>query len=429
MTSRRTRRSVLKASGTLTTLGAVGVGSARSHGRGRGRSDDRGQGRGSGSDELRLFSEQAVDGASEVVTQGVYAYVATGEGFGVVDWRNPGRPELVATRDAPGSGIADVKVDGDLLAVGSQDGAEPSDIGTHFYDVGDPTDPQYLSTFQVLPAGVHNQHLSGDVCYIAKEFPFDESDLRIVDVSDPTDPTLLAKWAVEDEHPELDQPTNFVHDVFVQNDLAYLAYWDAGTRLLDVSDPTNPTEVSAFGVAPDAGEDVPFDFDNAEFVRRLLGSPGNSHYVQPSPDGNYVYDGAETYINDSGDIRVWDVSDLDTPRKVATIEALDLNDGTFADTSHNFDVTANRIHTSWYRGGVRVYDITDPTDPSMLATYDPEGGFYWTAVADRGFTIGSDIGGGLVFLHNDRGKQRPPGFAGDAENGAGPGPGTHAGPE
>ena len=423
MTSRYTRRSVLKASSAFTAVGTIGLGSARSHGRGRG------QGRSSETGDLRLFGEQAVDGASEVVTQGTYAYVATGDGFGIVDWQNPGRPELVVTRDAPGNEIADVKVDGDLLAVGSQGGAEPSDIGTHFYDVGDPTDPQYLSTFQVLPAGVHNQYLYGNVCYIAKEAPFDESNLQIVDVSDPTNPTLLAKWAVEDEHPEFNQPTNFVHDVYVQNDLAYLAYWDAGTRILDVSDPANPTGVSAFGVAPDAAEDVPYDFDDDEFVRRVLGPPGNSHYAQPSPNGDYVYDGAETYVDDSGGIRVWDVSDLDDPQQVATIEALDLNDGIFADTSHNFDVTANRIHTSWYRGGVRIYDITDPSDPSTLAIYDPEGGFYWTAVADRGFTVASDIGGGVLVLHNDRGRKRPPGFDGDAENGSGLGPESHAGPD
>ena len=78
---------------------------------------------------------------------------------------------------------------------------------------------------------------------------------------------------------------------------------------------------------------------------------------------------------------------------------------------------------------MRIYDITDPSDPSTLATYDPEGGFYWTAVADRGFTVASDIGGGVLVLHNDRGRKRPPGFDGDAENGSGPGPESHAGPD
>ncbi|MFC7007672.1 hypothetical protein ACFQIA_08550 [Halalkalicoccus sp. GCM10025704] len=47
-------------------------------------------------DELRLFSEQPVDNAMEVVAQDTHAYVATGNGMGIVDWRDPNRPELVA---------------------------------------------------------------------------------------------------------------------------------------------------------------------------------------------------------------------------------------------------------------------------------------------------------------------------------------------
>lgn len=178
--------------------------------------------------------------------------MATGGGLAVVDWRSPGHPEVLVETSVPGVAVWDVKVEGDLLAISSQgendrgDGGDPAAIGTHFYDV-----------------------------------------------SDPTDPTLLSEWRVEDAHPELDEPTNFVHDVFVQDDLAYLAYWDAGCRVLDVSNPADPTEVSSFGVASDAAD--PVEFPSSEWVRRAFLRPGNAHYVQPSPDGNHVYVGAETF--------------------------------------------------------------------------------------------------------------------------------------
>ncbi|WP_435176492.1 LVIVD repeat-containing protein [Halorussus sp. AFM4] len=370
-------------------------------------------------DTLRLFGEVAVDGAAEVVTRDTWAYVATGDGFAVVDWRNPNRPELVGTWDAPGTGIADVKVDGDLLAVSTQGGehdhgpgedpdVDPdAQIGTHLYDVRDPTDPRYLSTFQVLPEGVHNAHLVGDTLYIAKEAPFDESALIIVDVSDPANPAELSRWVLEDVHPELDSVTNFVHDVYAQGDYAYLAYWDAGCRVLDVSDPTDPVEVSAFGQAPGADRG-----DDGTHWDRVFAYPGNAHYVQPSPDGDHVYVGAETYAVQSGGIRVFDVSDFDDPRQVAEIEAEDRNPGIFPDTAHNFDVTANRLYTSWYDAGARVYDITDPANPEQTYEYDPDGSSFWTAVRARGFTVVSDIGGGLAFLHEDHGRLGAPGFEG-----------------
>ncbi|WP_265108799.1 LVIVD repeat-containing protein [Halosolutus halophilus] len=418
MAQRYTRRTTLKALGAAGALGSIDTASADPPER----------------DGLRLFGEQAIDGTTEVVTQQTLAFVATGDGLAIVDLRNPGRPELLVDTEVPGTGVNDVKVDGDLLAISSQAGDQDEDIGTHFYDVSDPTDPEFLGTWVELPAGVHNHYLDGDVAYICREFPFDDSALKIVDASDPTDPTLLSEWRVENDHPELDQPTNFLHDVYVQDDLAYLAYWDAGTRILDVSDPTDPVEVSAMGEAPDADEDV--DFPSAEWVQRAFLPPGNSHYVQPTPNGDYVLQGAETFPKDAGvedpdnddygGIKVFDVTDFDDPEMVTRIDPPDVD--AFR-TSHNFDVTANRLYTSWYAGGVKVFDFTDPSNPEELASYRPEGSSFWTAVRGRGFTIASDIGGGIVFLHDDRGAMRAPGFDGDSVPGRGPGPDGHARPD
>jgi LVIVD repeat len=394
------RRTVLKYLGTGTaTLASVSSASAK------------GWNQASKTDTMRLFSEVDVDGAQEVVTQNTWAYVATGDGFAVIDWRNPNRPEKVVDMHAPGVGIADVKVENDILAVCSQGSEEhdhdgdggntvpDSEIGTHFYDVTDPTDPQYQGTFQVLPAGVHNAHLVDDVAYICKEAPFDDSALLIVDISDPTAPTLLSEWRVEDAHPELDSPTNFVHDVYAQDGYAYLAYWDAGTRILDVNDPTNPVEVSAFGEAPGADQGSSGNVND-----RIYGPPGNAHYVQPSPDGDHVYVGAETYIVESGGIKVFDVTDFDAPEQVAEVEPPDVDEGIFGKTSHNFDVTANRLYTSWYDGGAAVFDITDPSTPEQRYRYDPEGTSFWTAVRARGFVVVSDIGSGIRFLKPDHGQ-------------------------
>lgn len=423
----RPRRSVLKLLGTGLAVGSTGNVALADKG------EDRSP------HELRLFGEQAISGATEVVTQDTLAFVATGQGLAIVDWSSPGRPEVLVEQSVPGVAVWDVKVEGDLLAISSQgenergDGGDPAAIGTHFYDVSDPADPRFLGTWSELPAGVHNHFLDGDVAYICREAPFDDSALKIVDVSDPTSPTLLAEWRVEDEHPDLDQPTNFVHDVYVQDDLAYLAYWDAGTRVVDVSDPENPVEVAAFGAAPDADKDV--DFPSSEWAQRALLPPGNSHYVQPSPDGDLVYQGAETFPNglvtdpdnqDYGGIKVFDTSDLSDPVQLTRIEPPDVD--AFR-TSHNFDVTASRLHTSWYGGGATEFDVTDPANPEALARYDPEGSSFWAAVQARGFTVLSDIGAGIAFVHSDRGAKRPPAFEGNVAGGTGPGPENHTRPE
>ncbi|WP_396612143.1 LVIVD repeat-containing protein [Haloferax sp. S1W] len=417
---RHTRRTVLKTCGAFALTGAAGTASAR----------DRTVG---APDALRLFSEQAVDGALEVVTQKNFAYVATGGGLAVVDWRNKLKPSVEVEMDVPGGGVADVKVDGDLLAISSQVGSTPSDIGTHFYDISDPTDPQFRGTWQELPAGVHNHFLEGDLAYICREFPFDDSALKIVDVSDPTNPTLLSEWPEPGAFLR-EQATALVHDVYVQDGLAYISFWDAGCWVLDVSDPTNPVPVSSFSEDPDWDEKLfEQDFENLEYLERIFLPPGNAHYAQPSPDGDLVFVGAETFPgaigvsdpdeDDFGGIKVFDTSDLSNPEFLTRIDPPSV-DG--FRTSHNFDVTANRLDTSWYEGGVRVFDITDPADPALRASYDPDGSSFWTAVRSRSMTVASDIGAGLVFLHDDRGKVSPPSFEGDFERGTGPGPEHHA---
>ncbi|MFC6730966.1 LVIVD repeat-containing protein [Haladaptatus sp. GCM10025893] len=371
-----TRRQALKLLGaSAVAAGGMGVASAKQ--------DDR---------TLSLLGEVGVSGITEVTTQGTYAYAATNDGLAVVDWRKPHDPELLVDMEVPGAGVWDVKVDGDLLAISSQgseehdhgdgdgdeDRAPEDEIGTHFYDISDPANPEFQGTWQVLPEGVHNHYLVGDVCYIAKEAPFDDSELQIVDVSDPTNPSLLSRWAVEDDRPELDRETNFIHDVYVQGDYAYLAYWDAGTWVLDVSDPANPEAVSGFGMAPNADQ-----APNGNLWERLLTLPGNSHYVQPTPDGKYVFVGAETFPggyvdnpdnDDYGGIKVFDVTDFDNPEQVARISPPDVE--AFR-TSHNFDVTSNRLYTSWYDGGLTVFNVTDPANPEELSRYDPDGSSFW----------------------------------------------------
>jgi hypothetical protein len=393
-----TRRSLLKILSSTAAIGSIGTASAR---------------RESADDTLRLFSEQAVDGSLEVSTQGNYAYVATGDGLGVVDWRNPTRPELIGSMTAadPAGGILDAKVEGDLVSLASNGGP-----GITLVDVSDPTDPTEIG-FVDVGHHIHNNFLADGYAYLtvneSGDAPFSEARTTIVDVRNPSDPEVVGEYRLQDDFPEF--ATGGVspcHDVYVQDDLLYQAFWDGGVVVADVSDPTDPQLVTQFGDAPDA--------DGSGFDReRYLTRPGNAHYVQPSPDGDLVYVGAETFPgrvgvenpdnDDYGGIKVWNVSDPDDPRKLVRIEPPNVD--AFR-TSHNFDVTANRLHASWYGGGVTVHDVTNPANPETLAGYHTDDTSFWGAEAARGFTVASDIGGGLVFLHEDRGRRDSPGFDG-----------------
>jgi hypothetical protein len=156
---------------------------------------------------------------------GTFAYVGStsfqcgdARGVSIVDVTDPTRPILVghATggRNTTTEDIDVVQV-GDLtvLGVGYQLCGESSKSGLGLFDVTDPRHPRKLSTIDQPSSGVHELDLvtRGDGRTLALlAVPFAEAntilsgidfggDFRIVDISDPTDPVELTNWGVVDD--------------------------------------------------------------------------------------------------------------------------------------------------------------------------------------------------------------------------------------
>ena len=380
-----------------------------------------------------LAGEALEPGVKECVVQGDWAYTAQGDStLTTVDLSDPELPVIGGTATGEGTDNFDAKVDGDVAGL-ANDGDADDDTnpgGVAFFDVSDPIDPVQVSFYRA-DSGIHNFYLGDGYAYLgvneSGEQSFSKSRVEILDVSDPADPQLVGSWGLRDRHP--DWATAFphpLHDVYVQDDFAYLAYWDAGCIVLDVSDKTDPRPVAHFGATEDADE--PYDSYD-EYLNRYLGNPGNAHYARPTLDGEYTLVGDETFPgpfedtvipNGHGDIRVFDTSDVtrdsepSNPREepVAVIESPDQPTDAVR-TSHNFDLTDDKLFASWYQGGLRAYDIEDPTDPEELAAYAPPQGYYWTNVelptdGPRTYTVGSNRAEGLVVLelvHETPGEQ------------------------
>jgi len=61
---------------------------------------------------------------------------------------------------------------------------------------------------------------------------------------------------------------------------------------------------------------------------------------------------------------VWDVMDLDDPQVVS------LHEGTTTSIDHNQYVAGDRVYQANYTSGLRVLDVSDPTDPKEIAFFD-----------------------------------------------------------
>lgn len=272
------------------------------------------------------------DATTDVWAYGGYAYTGTfnepcggdpDAGIWIWDVHNKNKPTFVDVIQSPtGSRTNDVRVDGmnsgDVL-VHSNESCAGGPGGFEIYDVDDPTNPMLLASVRiddpnpltpgifgpVEDVGVHNLFLftQGDRDYVGVTTETAYGNFHIYDITDPTAPVLESFFGAE----EVFDPgvvasgdfgrnlnaalwlidgfgasaNRFLHDVTISDDgtEAYLANWDAGLILLDISDPADPQVIS-----------VALDEANGS-----LDGEVNSHSVWPSADGSIVVEGEEDF--------------------------------------------------------------------------------------------------------------------------------------
>jgi hypothetical protein len=272
------------------------------------------------------------DATTDVWAHDGYAYTGTfnspcgGDpeaGIWIWDVHNKNKPTFVDIIQSPtGSRTNDVRVagmnSGDVL-VHSNESCGGGPGGFEIYNVDDPANPVALASVRiddpnpltpfifgpVTDVGVHNLWLftQGGDDYVGVTTETAYGNFHIYDITDPTNPVLTSFWGAEESFDpgvvasgdfgrNLDaaiwltsgfgaSANRFLHDVTISADgtMAYLANWDAGLVLLDISDPANPALVS---IAIDP-------------VNGSLDGEVNSHSVWPSEDGTIVVEGEEDF--------------------------------------------------------------------------------------------------------------------------------------
>ncbi|MFC7097827.1 LVIVD repeat-containing protein [Halobaculum marinum] len=377
------RRRVLRAAGAALGAGVLGSPSVR---RASAQSGDSSAG-------YEPLGSLSVAGAREAVVSadGATAYLALGDGYATVDVSDPAEPTLLAERrdllpdhpDGPLGLLNDVKVSGDRLAVvGPAHPGRDLPHGVLVVNVSDPTDPTELD-FYPTEFPIHNCDLDGRYCYLTGNGE-EGNPLVVVDLDTATE---AARWSLfdhDDGWVSVRSGLRTVHDVTVVDGVAALAYWDAGTYLLDVSDPTDPSFLGAVdpsnpGPLADAGP------------RAGVVPPGNHHYSLLSPGGDVLAVGRETWaVERDGDVRggpsgvdLYDVTDPAAPAHLSRINPPPTPDPTFGGTwttAHNLDFRGDTLYTAWYQGGVKRHDVSDPSDPVEETWWaDPATTRFWTA--------------------------------------------------
>jgi hypothetical protein len=406
----------------------------------------------------------------DVWVQGNYAYVGSfraqgcpGHGVSVADVSNPAHPTAVSTFAAyPNTAAEEITATfmasphfvGTVAAVGLQDCSEtPGVAGQHglaLWNVTNPHRPTPLGVYDTGAAtlgGVHELSLfQRDGRYyaiLATNFygvdnpDVPESDVRIIEITNPRAPRFISSWAVGRDlglaygSPLLattaphncdpppggtsdcravssgGYPAVYAHSVSVSQDTnrAYVSYWDAGMFILDIRKLSRPVLLGRGN--SDATEEG--DLHSAIEVPYFNGDIAITTDEDFSPEYNVERERGDIW----GFARIWKISNPAHPVQIATIDtphsASNRNDGLYA--VHNPATFRNYAFFTWYTDGLRVYDIANPRRPELVAYFDaprvpdpapgsihiPAGAF-WGLALRFPYVYVSDMNAGLYVL-------------------------------
>jgi len=259
--------------------------------------------------------------------------------------------------------VNDVKVSDDgRTCIISREGASDRKNGIVILDCADPTDVSVVTEFtEQLTGGVHNLFIYENHVYALSN----GRRYEILNIEDRANPRIVGQF-------ELETPGHSIHDVWVEDGIAYSSNWDDGVVMVDVGNgvaggsPSNPVEIGRHA-HPNGWTHAAFPYDDAETGKKWV-ITGDEAF----PNGLNVED--EPTIP-AGWIHFVDVTDPDTPSEEARYRVPEAG-------SHNFWVDGDTLYVAYYNAGLRVVDLSGDLKGNLyeqgreiahFESFDPEG--------------------------------------------------------
>ncbi len=329
------------------------------------------------------------------------AHEGAPKNFTGVDVTDPRNMKVVVQTDLPHNNMRSNSLDlvGDILAVAYQTlgpkglgdpGLDMDPAGIELFDVSDPENPKSITLFSCKGPGSFGVHqlwfadgeyihfAGGSDDFIARNVN-DSQFYRCIDVRNPSKPTEVGRWWLPGTREGDDAPPPKRHPVFDSGfrahntnvyperpDRCYLCYLDGGTFILDISDKANPQVMGSWNPHP------PY--------------PGFAHTALPLFDRDLIIVSDECVRNGGEDwpklTWVLDARNEDNLVPISTlplppVEEFGRRPGRYG--SHNLHEnqpgafkSESLIFGTYFNGGLRVHDISDPYQPKEVAWFVPE---------------------------------------------------------
>ncbi|HEY7559473.1 MAG TPA: hypothetical protein VIH18_32205 [Candidatus Binatia bacterium] len=363
------------------------------------------------SKNVKRIGRTDLAGGGQVVVENGYAYVGHMDpphGTSIVDVKDPKHAKIIAQVEIPrGVHSHKVRVAGDIMLVNLEryQSKEKQPTGLKIYDIANREKPKEIAFFQT-DGGVHRFTFDGRYAYISAHVEgYVGRIVMILDLKEPARPEEVGRWWMPGqwtgggETPVWEGSAHQCHHPIRRGDRLYVSYWHGGFVILDIADMSRPKFVSGFNWSP------PY--------------PSPIHTTLPIPwklmnrDVMVVTDEEAGKRAPTPPAFMWmvDITDETRPVPIATYSpaaAAAIAPGNqYGAHQPAEQVYDNKMFVTWFSGGLRVVDISNPYSPAEIGYYVPEPGLGQKTVksndifrADNGLLYLIDRLNGLEILES-----------------------------
>jgi len=344
-----------------------------------------------------LWVWEGVDGRDYAVTG---TWGAAGEAF-FWDVTDPANLHIIDTVTVDARTVNDVKISEDgRIGILTREGASNRKNGIVILDVSNPHDVKIISEYNKgLTGGVHNAFIWNDHVFAVNN----GRRYDIINIEDPANPKTVSRF-------ELDTPGHSIHDVWVENGIAYSSNWGDGVVAVDVGSnaaaqtperhdlgvgsPENPVKLGSYAY-PSGWNHAAFPF-KSQSTGDFYVIAGDEAFPNGLPTRNNP-------VNPEGWIHfIKFEGGWDNPKEVARYQVPEAG-------THNMWVKDDTLYVGYYNAGLRVVDISgelmgdlydqgreiarfEPNHPDALI---PNAPFTWGPQPHKGYIYFSDWNSGL----------------------------------
>ena len=244
--------------------------------------------------------------------------------------------------------------------------------GFKVWDVSNPKRPQLLSYVKTHGFGVHRFDMDERYAYISTEMDgYVGNILVIYDLKNPAQPEEVSRWWMPGQHvaggevPTWKGYKNRLHHTMRHGNELWAAVWNAGLRVIDVTDIRHPRTIGAYDYHPPFPEPthtvlkVPFEVAGRDIA--IACDEEHDHVPGHLHAGLWVFDVADRA--NIAAISMYHVSEHASPFS---------QKGRFGMHQFQEHLEDTRLFCTWFSGGLRVIDIKDPTAPVETGWFIPE---------------------------------------------------------